>query len=207
MRICLLSLLALFAVGCASLNEQECAVSDWNLIGYEDGAAGYPASRVGDHRRACAKHGVVPDMTSYREGRNEGLREYCVASNGFNVGAGGGHYRGVCPAELEADFVAAFNDGHHLHTLRSRLRSANSSINSKRNAIEQNEDRVAQIAIEMVSDESTGAQRIALLAELREISEENGRLEAEIYELVDRRAAYEHELAEFEAMIAGVQSY
>ena len=57
---------ALLLQGCASMNQDECLVSDWRLVGYEDGAAGQPANRIGEHRKACASYGVTPDLTAYR---------------------------------------------------------------------------------------------------------------------------------------------
>jgi hypothetical protein len=65
--------------GCATLSEEECAMSDWHTIGFEDGSRGYTADRLGDHRRACAGggqyHGVcAPELEpefldAYRAGR------------------------------------------------------------------------------------------------------------------------------------------
>ena len=52
---------------CATLNKDECLTADWYQIGYEDGAKGYPLSRIGKHRKACAKHGVTPDMPPYEQ--------------------------------------------------------------------------------------------------------------------------------------------
>ena len=37
--------------GCAStMNENECVHVDWRTVGYEDGARGEPADRLGQHR-------------------------------------------------------------------------------------------------------------------------------------------------------------
>ena len=95
-------MLALVALGgCASLSEEECALSDWHTIGFEDGSRGYPAERIGDHRKACAKHGYVPDFAAWEAGRNEGLALYCQPARGFNLGSAGGQYQGVCPVDLE----------------------------------------------------------------------------------------------------------
>ena len=60
-------IIAMGMSGCASMSADECAVSDWNAIGYEDGAQGYTADRLGNHRKACAKHGVAPDLQAYQE--------------------------------------------------------------------------------------------------------------------------------------------
>ncbi|HNR23202.1 MAG TPA: DUF2799 domain-containing protein [Steroidobacteraceae bacterium] len=72
------------------MSGNECRTVDWRTIGYEDGVAGHSGDRVAQHRRACAKHGVTPDLAQYQDGRSEGLREYCQPSNGFRVGAGRG---------------------------------------------------------------------------------------------------------------------
>ena len=81
------------------MSAEECALSDWHAVGFEDGSLGYAAARLGDHRRACAEHGYAPDFAAYQAGREEGLRLYCQPSRGFNVGSKGGQYNGVCGAE------------------------------------------------------------------------------------------------------------
>ncbi len=66
------------------MNADECMTSDWSAIGYEDGAHGYTMDRMGKHRKACAKHGVTPDLTAYQNGRDRGLVEYCQPGRGFS---------------------------------------------------------------------------------------------------------------------------
>ena len=61
------SLVVLLALnGCASMNADECVMSDWQTICFEDGARGYTMDRLGQHRKACAKHGVAPDLRAYQ---------------------------------------------------------------------------------------------------------------------------------------------
>ncbi len=51
--------------------------------------------RLGDHRRACAKHNVTPDTGRYAAGRAEGLKSFCTYERGFAEGrAGHGHAAG-----------------------------------------------------------------------------------------------------------------
>ena len=184
------------------MSADECAMSDWRTIGYEDGAMGYTADRLGDRRKACAKHGVAPDFEAYQAGRQEGLRQYCQPSRGFNVGASGGRYNGVCPGDMEPDFVDAFNAGHKLHTLRSNVNSANYQINAKKAELERTENRIKQISADLISSETSAEDRVLLLVDLKDESERTGQLEAEIVELVEERAIYEQQLAAYEAMIA-----
>jgi len=201
----LVALAALLGLsGCATMNADECAMSDWHAIGYEDGANGYGADRLGNRRKACAKHGVAPDFEAYQSGRAEGLRQFCQPSRGFNLGAGGGRYNGVCPGDMEPDFVDAFNTGHKLYTLRSSVNSANYQINARKAELERTEDRIRQIEADLISSETSTEDRVLLLAELKDESERTGQLEAEIVELVEERAIYEQQLAAYEAMIADV---
>ena len=62
--------------GCATMSADECVMSDWHTIGFEDGARGYTADQLGNRRKSCAKHGVAPDFEAYQAGREEGLRQY-----------------------------------------------------------------------------------------------------------------------------------
>ncbi len=86
----LLPLTVITVVGCSTMGRLECEVSDWHSVGFEDGAKGASVARIGDYRKACAKHGVSPDLDAYRAGYAQGVETYCRESNGFNVGAAGG---------------------------------------------------------------------------------------------------------------------
>ena len=90
--------------GCAGMSSDECLATDWSAIGYEDGSRGYTSDNFGKHRKACAKHGVTADFGDYKDGRAEGLNEYCQPGRGFSVGVNGGRYYGVCSVESEGDF-------------------------------------------------------------------------------------------------------
>lgn len=190
--------------GCASMSADECAMSDWRTIGFEDGAQGYTADRLGNHRKACAKHGVAPDFEAYQSGRSEGLRQYCQPSRGFNVGAAGGRYNGVCPGDLEPDFVDAFNAGHQLYNLRASVNSANYQIAAKRTELEIAEKRILEAELLLIARDTTTENRILLLAELKDLSERTGQLEAQIVELIEERVVYEQQLASYEETIANV---
>lgn len=187
--------------GCASMSGDECMTSDWAAIGYEDGARGYTTNRMTDRRKACAKHGVTPDFAAYQNGREQGLIEYCQPGRGFNVGSNGGRYNGVCSAELEADFLEAYNAGRHLYTLRSNVNRANSAINSKQNEIESIEDDIRESEAALISAETTTEERILLLVDLKDLSERTGQLEAEIQDLYGQRAHYQAELEQYQVAL------
>lgn len=188
--------------GCASMSEEECLTGDWRAIGYEDGLRGYTADRFGEHRKACAKHSIAPDFQAYRDGHREGLREYCQPSRGFNLGARGGQYHGACAADLEPAFLDAYRHGQHLHTLRSNVDSATYGINSRKAELERLEGVVRDKQAALISDQTTTEERILILADLKEVSEDIGELEAEIVALSEDRVIHEQELASYEAVLA-----
>lgn len=199
--VILLTIILAGLSGCATMSGDECMTSDWVAIGYEDGARGYTTDRLASHRKACAKHGVTPDFAAYQNGRDQGLVEYCQPSRGFNVGSHGGQYNGVCSVNLEANFLDAYNAGYHLYTLRSDVNRANSSINSKENELEELEDKVLQNGIDIVAKETTQEERILLLADMKDMAERTGQLEAEIKDLYEVRAHAHAELEYYQMVI------
>jgi hypothetical protein len=199
----ILTIIALLgASGCASMSADECAVSDWHTIGYEDGARGYSADQIGRHRKACAKHGVAPDFESYQAGRKDGLRQFCQPSRGFNLGTSGGRYNGVCPSDMEFDFVEAFNSGHQLYNLRASVNSATHQINAKESELEHTKDDIRTAESVLIAKETTMQDRVLLLADLKDMSERIGQLEAEIVDLIEERAISEQQLASYQAVLA-----
>ena len=192
---CLLAFVAM--QGCATMNENECLYSDWAAIGYEDGTRGMTGDRIGQHRKACAKHGVTPDFAAYKHGREQGLVDYCQPGRGFNIGASGGRYNGVCSANREAEFLDAYNAGFHLYTLRSNVNRATNAINAKERELDRiNEDMSAK-EVALISSETTAEERVVLLLDLKEMSERTGELEAQIKDLYDERARHEVELENY----------
>ena len=108
-------LILLLLAGCATLNKEECLNADWYSIGYVDGARGYPASKIGEHRQACAEYSVKPEFDQYDKGRIAGLVEYCNPRNGYWLGTKGALYSGVCPKNLKGPFIAAYQHGKNVY--------------------------------------------------------------------------------------------
>ena len=188
--------------GCASMSSEECANSDWAAIGYEDGSRGYTSDKFGSRRKACAKHGVTADFKAYQEGRDEGLVEFCQPSRGYNLGVNGGTYHGVCDVAMEEEFLDAYRVGSQLYTLRSNVNNANSRIYSKEAELKRNKEKIRAKEAELISEDVTVQDRVLLLADLKELSERSGELEAEIEELVADKARYEYELRDYEQTVA-----
>ncbi len=188
--------------GCATMSEDECLMSDWNAIGYEDGSRGYTMEQFSNRRQACAKHGVTPDFRAYQEGRDEGLVSFCQPSRGYNLGVSGGSYHGVCDVALEEEFLDAYRVGQQLYSLRSNVQTANNRIYSKERELERVESQIRSKEALLISDETTTEDRVLLLADLKDLSERTGELETEIQVLIADRARFEMDLAEYEATVA-----
>ena len=188
--------------GCASMSSEECANSDWVAVGYEDGSRGLTTDKFGGRRKACAKHGMTADFQAYQQGRAEGLVEFCQPSRGYNLGVSGGAYHGVCDVAMEEEFLDAYRVGNQLHSLRSNVSGANSAIHYKEAELDRTREKIRTKEAAVISDDVTTEDRILLLADLKELSERTGELEAEIEDLVADKARYEYELRDYESTVA-----
>jgi hypothetical protein len=194
-----MALVALSLQGCASMNKDECLAVDWRTVGYEDGVAGRAGDRIAEHRKACAKYGVAPDLRAYQSGREQGLREYCRPPNGYQVGERGGNYAGVCPADLEPSFVAAFEAGRELYNLQSRVYAASNRLDAAHRELEHAEHEIVEQSAVIVSGDATSEARAQALVSTRDLAERMGRLKEEIADLERDKARYERDLADYRA--------
>ncbi|MEN0088805.1 MAG: DUF2799 domain-containing protein [Pseudomonadota bacterium] len=148
--VCWLGILA----ACQTISKEECAVANWSDLGQRDGQAGYPASRIERHAKACAKAGIAVDSQSYLAARSVGIRSYCTPANGLSVGRSGASYRNSCPADLEPGFLRTYNAA-------SKLRRAERSVESARRRVDSVTDRA-------FGTDLTPEQRLNLQRELND---------------------------------------
>ena len=181
--------------GCASkMSKDECRTVDWRTVGYEDGVAGQPGDRIGQHRRDCAEHGVTPNLDAYLAGRAAGLREYCQPHNGYRAGADGYTYYDVCPAELAPGFVKAYEEGRALYVREQRVRDADTAIEYRRQEIRRLEDRATESAFDVIDKTATPEQRTQGALDAKQAAERIVQLQREITTLQQERAQYQAEL-------------
>jgi hypothetical protein len=197
------ALAALLTSGCATMSADECVTADWKAVGYEDGARGYTTEQFSKHRKACADHGVTPSFADYQAGREGGLVEFCQPGRGFDVGARGGRYYGVCSVNLEPDFLDAYNAGRHLYTLQSNVNNASSSISAKESELKRVAEDIREKEAVLIAKETTIEERILLLADLKKLSERTGELTVDIEHLYEDRARYRVELENYQASVVG----
>jgi len=111
----------------------------------------------------------------------------------------GRSYAGVCPASLEPKFLAAFNSGHQLYVLQSRVSNADAQIAYKRSELNSLEHGVAAKAIQVTSDDSTAQDRADAMIDAEQSAERIGRLKAEIRQLEKDRVNYQRDLESYRA--------
>ncbi|WP_157954402.1 DUF2799 domain-containing protein [Saccharospirillum mangrovi] len=170
--------------GCATLSEEECLTADWYSIGFEDGSNGYPSSRIGAHREACAKHGVTPDLRQYQDGHEEGLINFCTPRNGFNRARNGYQYSGICPPSLEADFLDGYQAGREIYAVTSEISSLRSEQRSNENEMTTSERRLNEMEAVLFSDALTPEERQATYNEITRLRERQGELKSRNEQLI-----------------------
>jgi hypothetical protein len=190
-----LGAVSLLLSGCAQkMTREECRLVDWRTIGYEDGVAGQPGDRIGQHRRDCAEHGVAPNLDAYLAGRAAGLREYCQPHNGYRAGANGHSYFDVCPAELAPAFVEAYEDGRALYVREQRVRDADAAIEYRRREIRRLEDRATESAFDVLDKSATPEQRTQGALDAKQAAERIVQLKREITTFEQERVRAQAEL-------------
>ena len=155
--------------GCATLSQEQCSTGDWYGIGFSDGTRGRALTRIEDHQEACADYGVAPQIDLYRQGRDEGLLQYCTAANGFRVGSHGNSYTGVCSGYGESDFLRGYQAGKPIYQQRQRVNRVENSlrrIDREMNDLDQEE---AKLRKQLVADGLKKKQRKKLLHRLDEL--------------------------------------
>ena len=173
-------ILVLLASGCATLNKDECKVADWRLIGYQDGVAGKSAATIGTYRKDCAEYAVVPDLDAYQVGRAEGLQEYCKADNGYRLGHAGKGYATVCPAGLEPEFRAAYNEGREIYIARSIVKRTRGRMQQLQHDLSDLENEKQYKLADLVSEGLSANQRVMILYDLSELEKDKDSIEDEM---------------------------
>ena len=166
--------------GCASLSKEECRQADWHMIGLEDGARGYPLTRISSHRKACADAGVTPDLARYRAGLEEGYRTYCTRANGYQVGIAGQEYQNVCEGPNAESFSQAYQHGRDSYRLRQTAANLDRQINDNHAAIAELAEDSSYHEEQLVHHHGSAAERQSHLDSIKYNSQEISKLEESI---------------------------
>lgn len=198
-KLFLLMIIGLAVNGCATLDKNECLTANWESIGYEDGTKGYTASHIGNHRKACAKHGVTPNLDLYTKGRERGLVQYCRASVGYRTGASGRSYKNVCPAISEGEFLKGYRFGQRIYKVNSRIHTFQHQIKKEEKLLDELGVTISETESELIHSGVSRKRRAILLDELKILSERKRDSEAHLGELYDRLDRAKHRLRRLQA--------
>jgi len=193
-RIQIVMMVFVFVSGCASLSKEECQVADWEMIGYEDGSRGHATTRMASHRKACAEHGVRPDMAAYQAGHAKGVRNFCQPAGGYQLGKSGRRYNGVCPSDLEKPFLAAYKQGQAEHKISSDIRKKQRDVKSKEKELETITGQLAQKEAQIINGGGTPGDRALLMTETKKLNQRQGELESQLKDLQVELAVLEEKL-------------
>lgn len=105
---------------CAIMSKKDCLQGHWQQAGYHDAISGHAKSRFELRNKACAKHAIASDQTSYLQGYQRGVTTYCQPDHAIEAGTRNHDYRDICPAELQLDFLTHYVQG--LKVARNDLR-------------------------------------------------------------------------------------
>ncbi len=196
------ALLLLALAGCSGMSQQACQSSDWRTVGFDDGSVGRSESTFANYQRQCAEHGVQPNLDAYRQGHAQGVEVYCRAGNGFEVGHSGSVYQGVCPKNLEPEFLANYNSGHRLYELEAAVRNIDAQIASNNYEQERIRGELTSIAAAMISSDTKPEDRVVMVSRSAELGRRYGELTNATQSLTAERAVQDRELRDYQQTLS-----
>jgi hypothetical protein len=125
MRKLLLPLLVLSLAGCERPDRTGCPTEDLALLGRSEGARAVAATLP---KPDCVLDDA--ETTRYQAGREEGLKRYCLALRGYQLGLDGKTIDpSVCPEGAASELKRGFEVGDNL---RNQLRQRDDLLNEAR---------------------------------------------------------------------------
>ena len=198
-------LIGLTFAGCAgkpSMSENQCAVGDWQTVGYRDGVTGRRSTALLTHQDACMDHGVAPDRAAYMLGWKEGAGEYCQPNNGFYIGERGWSHNNICPPELRAGFLTAYQEGQDLYQARLAVSNLEWEIDQTSDRLEAIKSEIISAGAAQLNGELSLEERVQLGARVQRVLDDQARLNKELPVLEAELAVKTRELDKLGRTIA-----
>ena len=181
LAVCILILLGFSS--CATMNKSECLNADWQVIGLEDGAEGRELSYISHRRKACAEHGVMPDLEQYNIGREAGLNQYCTYKNGYRLGSRGFSNSDVCQGELKGPHSTGFNRGREIYDMGKEIGHMVKHLESKKAELAGINIEIQRVESHLISKAGSRADRIHHLDEYNHFKADQEALEHYLHDL------------------------
>ena len=201
-NIVLGSFILIQLTACATMNESECRVADWEMIGLEDGSKGRQTSYIGQHRKACSGYQITPDLDAYLRGHAQGLRQFCTEANGYAQGVRGYENNQLCTANWAKGFNKGYRDGFKVFKVKSDIYQVSDQINSLRNRLESNSQLIRTKEEQIINNATSPQRKRELLDQIKDLTAESeaiyreiehleiqlARLESQYQRLINRRS-------------------
>lgn len=188
--------------GCAGMDKPTCVAADWRTVGYNDGVQGRALDALERHTNDCTRHGAPPQLDAYMTGRESGLVVFCQPWQGYGYGLKNKAYTGVCPARLEPAFLAAFHDGRRQHQLQSAYNHLRRQVQRADRQIERLDADLDDKQRRLVTQQLDADARLRLSSQIRNLSEQRGRLYEQLPQLEAQLVDADTELASYQAAMA-----
>jgi hypothetical protein len=167
--------------GCGTLSPDECQSADWYSSGYQDGLQGRVSRPVAENPpKACAKRDVPAQTAAYTRGHEDGLKQFCSFHNGFRLGLKGAHYNGACLADLEPEFLTAYQQGKEIFDAKLQIRRLGEILQVNRSELRNLTASAQQKEAEMTAHHTAPKRRAVLLAEMSDLQATVAMVETEI---------------------------
>ncbi|WP_195758379.1 DUF2799 domain-containing protein [Kangiella sp. HZ709] len=117
-------LLIVVLSSCSSLTVEDCAMTDWQARGFDEGKRGFSLKQYDEYAQECKEiGGVIPPKSKYTTGHYKGTLEFCTATSGYAFGKNGGYYRHSCREwNLNpTDFLDGYNAGKEIYAAEKKL--------------------------------------------------------------------------------------
>ena len=129
-------------------------------------------------------------------------QQACLSSDwrtvGFEAGHSGAVYQGVCPKNLEPEFLANYNSGRRLYEFESAVRNIDAQIASNNYEQERIRGELTSIAAAMISKDTKPEDRVLMVSRSAELGRRYGELTNATQSLTAERAVKDRELHDYQ---------
>ncbi|MEO0425658.1 MAG: DUF2799 domain-containing protein [Pseudomonadota bacterium] len=181
--------------GCGNFQVLDCASTDWEALGVEDGAAGADPETPDHYRTVCDRQGSKMDLVAYRVGTAAGLRRYCVEPTAFALGARGDDAFTGCPDDLSRAFARAYADGRTAFEAEQAAKALRQQIRYKQQERDAVELDLEAAQVQVRADGLGLGARAQWLAKVNDLNRQRQALEREL-------AALQGQLATTQSLLA-----
>lgn len=164
--------------GCSAMNENECRTANWYSLGYTDGMNGSDmANSLSNRSSACAEYNVAVNFNQYKSGYEQGVVAFCTESNGYYVASNGYNYRGICPKNLENQFLKGYQQGRKLNQLRQQASEIKDQLDQAEFDNNYQQSEIKRLKNKLIYDELTPRKRQAILQQLEQFQDNQSNID------------------------------